>query len=73
MYLPSFPNLISEIEAIISVKNDLEPGATGSSNLWKSNIIRTTNKTCNEGKHSKHLQFRMVVAQSRLSQINKTN
>jgi hypothetical protein len=33
MYLPSFENLISEIEAIISVKNDLEPGASGSSNL----------------------------------------
>ena len=33
MYLPSFPNLISEIEAIISVKKDLEPGASCSSNL----------------------------------------
>lgn len=32
MCLPSFPNLISEIEAMISVKNDLEPGA--SSNLY---------------------------------------
>jgi len=38
MYLPSFPNLISEIEAIISVKKDLEPGASCSSNLHPSGI-----------------------------------
>lgn len=33
MYRPPLANLISEMDAMISVKNDLEPGASCSSNL----------------------------------------
>jgi hypothetical protein len=36
MCLPSFENLISEIEAIISVKKDLDPGASCCSNLHQA-------------------------------------
>lgn len=39
MYLPSFPNLMSDIEAIISVKNDLEPAGSCSSNLHKRSLV----------------------------------
>ena len=35
MCLPSLANFISETDAIISVKKDLDPGASCSSNLYK--------------------------------------
>ena len=39
MYLPSFPNLMSEIEAIISVKKDFELGASIPSNLHEHLLL----------------------------------
>jgi len=55
MCLPSFPNLISEIDAMISVKKDLEPGASCSSNLYEHAISYDGNKD------EKELEIRILM------------